>query len=58
MSEHDSNIQFLGTKTENLKKAHEDRSFMTLLQPNKSGLLFSLQLPISSDLHDLNDICV
>lgn len=55
MSEQDSDVEYLGTATENPTNSQETHLTTTPLLPNKSSPLFSPESSINSDLPDLDD---
>lgn len=55
MSKHDTDIEYLGTTTENPKNTQEDHLSMTPLQLKKSRPLSSPKSSIDSDLPGLDD---
>lgn len=58
MSEHNSDVEYLGTTTEKQKITPEDHLPITPVQPNKSSPLSSSKSSIDSDLPDLDDVSV
>ena len=55
MSEQDSDVEYLGTTTENPTDSQENPLTTTPLLPNKSSPLSSPESSINSDLPDLDD---